>query len=138
MERLKDQPKTLPATPGVYLFKDKAGKVIYVGKAANLRSRTRSYFAPTDTLIPKVARMMLKAVDLDFIVTDSEQEAIFLECNLIKKYHPRYNVSLKDDKSFPYLKVSLSEDYPRICITRRLEQDGSRYFGPYANAKSVR
>jgi len=138
MERLKDQPKTLPATPGVYLFKDKAGKVIYVGKAANLRSRTRSYFAPTDTLIPKVARMMLKAVDLDFIVTDSEQEAIFLECNLIKKYHPRYNVSLKDDKSFPYLKVSLSEDYPRIYITRRLEQDGSRYFGPYANAKSVR
>jgi len=138
MERLKDQPKTLPATPGVYLFKDKAGKVIYVGKAANLRSRTRSYFAPTDTLIPKVARMMLKAVDLDFIVTDSEQEAIFLECNLIKKYHPRYNVSLKDDKSFPYIKISLSENYPRIYITRRLEQDGSRYFGPYANAKSVR
>jgi len=138
MERLKDRPKTLPASPGVYLFKDKAGKVIYVGKAANLRSRTSSYFAPVDTLIPKVARMMLKAADLDFIVTDSEQEAIFLECNLIKKYHPRYNVSLKDDKSFPYLEVSLSEDYPRIYITRRLEQDGSRYFGPYANAKSVR
>ena len=138
MERLKDRPKSLPTTPGVYLFKDKAGKVIYVGKAANLRSRTSSYFAPADTLIPKVARMMLKAADLDFIVTDSEQEAIFLECNLIKKYHPRYNVSLKDDKSFPYLKVSLSEDYPRIYITRRLEQDGSRYFGPYANAKSVR
>ena len=138
MERLKDRPKTLPATPGVYLFKDKAGKVIYVGKAANLRSRTSSYFAPADTLIPKVHRMMSKAADLDFIVTDSEQEAIFLECNLIKRHHPRYNVSLKDDKSFPYLKVSLNEDYPRIYVTRRLEQDGSRYFGPYANAKSVR
>ncbi|MFC1979048.1 excinuclease ABC subunit UvrC [Chloroflexota bacterium] len=138
MERLKDRPKTLPATPGVYLFKDKSGKVIYVGKAANLRLRVSSYFASADTLIPKVGRMMSKAADLDFIVTDSEQEAIFLECNLIKKYHPRYNVSLKDDKSFPYLKVSLSEDYPRIYITRRLEQDGSRYFGPYANAKSVR
>jgi excinuclease ABC subunit C len=138
MERLKDRPKTLPTTPGVYLFLDKAGKVIYVGKAANLRSRVSSYFAPADTLIPKVARMISKAVDLDFIVTDSEQEAIFLECNLIKKHHPRYNVSLKDDKSFPYLKVSLGEDYPRIYITRRLQQDGSRYFGPYANAKSVR
>jgi len=138
MERLMNRPKTLPVAPGVYLFKDKAGKVIYVGKAANLRSRVSSYFAPADTLIPKVARMISKAVDLDFIVTDSEQEAIFLECNLIKKHHPRYNVSLKDDKSFPYLKVSLGEDYPRIYITRRLEQDGSRYFGPYANAKSVR
>jgi len=138
MEPLKDRPRTFPTTPGVYLFRDKAGKVIYVGKAANLRSRVSSYFAPADTLIPKVARMMIKAVELDFIVTDSEQEAIFLECNLIKKHHPRYNVSLKDDKSFPYLKVSLSEDYPRIYITRRLEQDGSRYFGPYANTKSVR
>jgi excinuclease ABC subunit C len=138
MERLKDQPKALPTTPGVYLFKDISGKVIYVGKATNLRSRVNSYFASADSLIDKVRRMMAKAADLDFMVTDSEQEAIFLECNLIKKYHPRYNVNLKDDKSFPYLKISLTEDYPQIYVTRRLEQDGSRYFGPYANAKSVR
>jgi len=138
MERLKDRSKILPTAPGVYLFADKAGKVIYVGKAANLRSRVSSYFAAADSLIDKVRRMISRATDLNFIITDSEQEAIFLECNLIKKYHPRYNVSLKDDKSFPYLKISLNEDYPRIYITRRLEQDGSRYFGPYANAKSVR
>ena len=138
MERLKDRPRTLPAVPGVYLFKDKAGKVIYVGKAASLRSRVSSYFAAADSLIPKIRRMMAKAADLDFIVTDSESEAILLECNLIKKYHPRYNVNLKDDKSFPYLKVTLAEDYPRIYVTKRLEQDGSRYFGPYANAGSVR
>ncbi|MBT3362465.1 MAG: excinuclease ABC subunit UvrC [Chloroflexi bacterium] len=138
MHRLKGRLKTLPVLPGVYLFKDKSDKVVYVGKALNLRSRVSSYFAATETLIPKVRRLMAVAADLEIVVTDSELEAVFLECNLIKKFQPYYNVRLKDDKSYPYLKVSLNEDWPRVYVTRRLERDGSMYFGPYASGMSVR
>ena len=140
MERgwFKEQLKTLPTKPGVYLFKDEAGKVLYVGKAASLRQRVRSYFSAPHTLEPKLQKLMSRVQNLDFIVTDSEQEAIILECNLIKKNRPRFNVRLKDDKSYPYIKVSLNEEWPRIFLTRRFEDDGGRYFGPYASAGSVR
>ncbi len=130
--------RAVPAKPGVYLFKDKAGNVIYVGKATSLKDRLRSYFAPPGSLADKVRRMMNKAQDFDYVLTDSEQEALILENNLIKKHFPHYNVRLRDDKSYPYLKISIDEEYPRIFVTRRLESDGARYFGPYASAYSVR
>ena len=128
----------MPAKPGVYLFKDKEGKVIYVGKAANLNSRVRSYFGAPSSLSAKVQRLVAKIQDFEFIVTNSEQEALILECNMIKKYTPRYNVRLKDNKTFPYLKINVNEDWPGVYITRRVQKDGARYFGPFASAGSVR
>jgi len=135
---LKGQLKLLPEKPGVYLFKDDKGKVLYVGKAASLRNRVRSYFSTIPTVDSKLRELMSRVRDLDFIVTDSEQEAIILECNLIKKHRPGFNVRLKDDKSYPYIKVALNEDWPRVFLTRRFDNDGGRYFGPYASASSVR
>jgi excinuclease ABC subunit C len=135
---LKEQLKTLPTKPGIYLFKDKAGKVLYVGKAASLRNRVRSYFGATHPEDSKLHKMMPVVQTLDFIVTDSEQEALILENNLIKKHRPRFNVRLRDDKSYPYIKVALIEEWPRVFLTRRFDDDGSRYFGPYASAGSVR
>ena len=134
----KEQIKALPTKPGVYLFKDEAGKALYVGKAASLRQRVRSYFGAPHPLDSKLNKMTSMVWDLDFIVTDSEQEALILENNLIKKHRPRFNVRLRDDKSYPYIKVSLNEDWPRVFLTRRFEDDGGRYFGPYASAGSVR
>jgi len=131
----REKVELLPTGPGVYLFKDGSGGVLYVGKAQNLRARVRSYFAASS---PKLRRMLGRAEDIDFVLTDSEQEAIILECNLIKRYRPRYNVRLKDDKGYPYLKINLSEEWPRVYITRKLEDDGSRYFGPFASAGSLR
>jgi len=128
----------LPAKPGVYLFKDKEGKVIYVGKAANLNSRIRSYFGASSSLSAKIQRLVAKIQDFEFVVTNSEQEALILECNMIKKYTPRYNVRLKDNKTFPYLKINVNEDWPGVYITRRVQKDGARYFGPFASAGSVR
>jgi len=128
----------LPKKPGVYLLKDSVGKVLYVGKAASLRQRVKSYFSTPNALEPKLQRMAALARDLDFIVTDSEQEALILEANLINKHRPRYNVRLKDDKSYPYIKVSLNEEWPRVFLTRRFENNGGRYFGPYTSAGSVR
>lgn len=136
-ETLLQQLKALPRKPGVYLFKSEAD-VLYVGKASSLYHRVGSYFGSPNNLPLKVRKMVTKISDFDFFVTDSEQEAILLECNLIKRYRPRYNVRLKDDKSYPYLKISLSEDWPRVYITRRLEQDGARYFGPFASPGSIR
>jgi len=120
------------------MLKDVEGKVIYVGKAASLRQRVASYFRSTDTLPPRQQKMMTLVNDVDFFVTDSEQEAFILECNLIKQYEPLYNVKLKDGKTYPYLKVDLNEDWPRVCFTRRPQRDGARYFGPFASAGSVR
>jgi excinuclease ABC subunit C len=136
-DRFQEQLKALPAKPGVYLLRDGARNVLYVGKAASLRHRIRSYFGAPRSLIPKLKSLVAEVEDLDFIVTDSEQEAIILECNLIKKHRPRYNVRLKDDKSYPYIKVSLNEEWPRVFLTRRFEDDGGRYFGPFASARSV-
>jgi excinuclease ABC subunit C len=133
-----EQLRALPAKPGVYLFKDKEGKVIYVGKAANLNSRVRSYFGAPSNLSFKIQRLVSKIQDFEFVVTNSEQEALILECNMIKKYTPRYNVRLKDNKTFPYLKIDINEDWPGVYITRRVQKDGARYFGPFASAGSVR
>jgi len=133
-----EQLRQLPASPGVYLMRDADGKIIYVGKAANLQHRVRSYFGTSQKLSPKLERLVEKVADIDYFVTSSEQEALILELNLIKRHHPRYNVRLRDDKTFPYLKISLNEEWPRIYFTRRVEDDGGRYFGPFASARSVR
>ncbi len=135
---IAEQLKQLPASPGVYLMRDGEGNILYVGKAANLHHRVRSYFTARHKLSPKLQRMTARVNDFDFYVTTSEQEALILELNLIKRHRPRYNVRLKDDKTFPYLKIDLNEDWPRIYVTRRLEENGGRYFGPFASAKSVR
>jgi excinuclease ABC subunit C len=133
---LEDKLKNLPAEPGVYQFINEKGKVIYVGKARNLRNRVRSYFhsgftnAKTEILVNKIN-------DIDLVVTDSEVEALVLENNLIKELKPRYNVNLKDDKSFPFIKVT-NEPYPRVFSTRRVVKDGSRYFGPYTSVKNMK
>ena len=132
------QLRQLPAKPGVYLMGDGEGNVLYVGKAANLHHRVRSYFGAGQKLSTKLQRMVARVSDFEFYVTASEQEALILELNLIKRHRPRYNVRLKDDKTFPYLKIDLNEDWPRVHITRRLEEDGGRYFGPFASAKSIR
>ena len=135
---IEDQLKALPAKPGVYLFKDSQGKTIYVGKAASLRHRIRAYFSPSTNLSPKLERLVARISDFETIVTDSEQEALILECNLIKKYRPTYNVRLKDDKTFPYLRIDLKSDWPSVRITRRFHKNGDRYFGPFASASSLR
>jgi len=123
--------RTLPTSPGVYLYKDADGAVIYVGKANNLRSRVRSYFLEGAAENAKTGTLMREAVDLDYIVVDNEKEALALENNLIKQKKPRYNILLRDDKSYPYIKLTMGERYPRVYATRRLRKDGSLYFGPY-------
>ena len=132
------QLKQLPYRPGVYLFKDDGGNILYVGKAAKLRNRVRSYFVGNGKLTAKLELLVAHIRDIEVFVTNSEQEALILELNFIKRYRPHYNVRLKDDKTFPFLKITLSEDWPRIYFTRRLTDDGSRYFGPFTNAHSVR
>ncbi len=129
--------KTLPKQPGCYLFKDAQGAVIYVGKAVNLRQRVRSYFQQSAQHTPKTARMVRKIADIEWIVTDSELEALILECNLIKRYRPPYNVLMRDDKSYPYLCLTTAEKFPRLLVTRRVRKDGNRYFGPFANSSAV-
>ena len=128
----------MPDSPGIYLFKDNEGKVIYVGKAANLKNRVRSYFGSPRKLPSKTQQLVSRIEDFDFVVTNSEQEALILESDMIKRHTPQYNVRLKDDSSFPYLKIDVNNEWPVVCITRRVEKDGARYFGPYANAGSVR
>jgi len=135
---ITEQLRKLPASPGVYLMKDPGGTIIYVGKAASLSNRVRSYFGSRSGLSPKTEQMVERVHDIDYFVTNSEQEAMILELNLIKQYRPFFNVRLKDDKAFPYLKIDVNNDWPRICIVRRWEKDGARYFGPFASAWSVR
>jgi excinuclease ABC subunit C len=134
----REQLQALPNGPGIYLFKDVQGNVIYVGKAGNLRSRVRSYFGAPSKLSSKVQQLALEIEDFEFVVTNSEQEALILESNMIKKHYPEYNVRLKDNKSFPYLKIDVNSDWPVVSITRRVAKDGARYFGPFASAGSVR
>ncbi|NLM38582.1 MAG: excinuclease ABC subunit UvrC [Firmicutes bacterium] len=129
---------TLPTRPGVYLMKNEAGEIIYVGKAKNLRNRVRSYFQSSRDHSPKVRVMVSHISDFEYIVTDSEVEALILENNLIKEHSPWYNVRLKDDKTYPYIKVTLYEDFPRVLLVRRRLNDGARYFGPYTDSKAVR
>lgn len=127
----------LPDKPGVYLWKDDQKRIIYVGKAVNLKNRVRSYMQSSRNHSPKVRSMVSRIADLEYIITGSEIEALILECNLIKKHRPKYNISLRDDKSYPYVKVTLNETYPRVYATRKVIKDGARYFGPYTNAGAV-
>ena len=134
---LKEKLEGLPTEPGIYQFKDIKGYIIYIGKARNLRSRVRQYFQKSHSIHPKTERMISQVSDFNIIVTDNEIEALILESNLIKKINPRYNILLKDDKSFPYIVIT-NESYPRIFVTRRVVKDGSKYFGPYTNATGMR
>jgi len=137
-QHLEAKLRALPAKPGVYLFKDKEGEVIYVGKGGNLKSRVRSYFGSPANLPSKIQRLVSNIRDLEFVITNSEQEALILECDTIKRHAPRFNASLKDNKTFPYLKIDVKKDWPGVHVTRRVQKDGARYFGPFASAGSVR
>ncbi|MSQ31899.1 MAG: excinuclease ABC subunit UvrC [Dehalococcoidia bacterium] len=135
---LEERLKNAPTSPGVYLMKNESGVVLYVGKASNLRNRIRSYFGSPWSMIDKVQRLTARIDDFEFMVTHSEQEALLLENSMIKKHKPKYNVRLKDDKTYPYMKISLQEDFPRVEFTRRIEKDGAKYYGPFASASSLR
>ena len=129
--------QALPDNPGVYLMKNQDGKIIYVGKAVNLKNRVRSYFRTLPAEALKTKALVRNIADFEYIITDSEVEALVLECNLIKKYRPKYNISLKDDKTYPYLKIT-NEDYPRVLVTRHYVKDGGKYFGPYPSVTVLR
>jgi len=135
LEGLKKVSGSFPDSPGVYLFKNAQGKVIYVGKALSLKKRTASYFNTAGQDSPKVRALTRQATSLEYVLTEDENQALLLESNLIKKHRPRYNVVLRDDKSYPYLKLTVKEDFPRILVSRRTLADGSRYYGPYPNMK---
>ena len=127
----------LPTTPGVYLWRDKYQRIIYVGKAINLRNRVRSYVQQDMNRSVKVTAMMRRAWDVETIQTKTEMEALILEATLIKEHHPKYNIMLRDDKTYPYVKVTVQEEYPRLFMTRRLERDGAKYFGPFTDVTAV-
>ncbi|TET28004.1 excinuclease ABC subunit C, partial [Candidatus Aerophobetes bacterium] len=133
----KDKLDHLPDKPGVYIFKDKKGRVLYVGKALSLKKRVRSYFGEV-SFSPRTESLLSQLADLESIVTDSETEAYLLEYNLIKRYRPRYNIRLRDDKSYPYIKVTTNENFPKVFLTRNPKADGAEYFGPYTNVKAAR
>lgn len=137
-EKLKKRIKNLPQTPGVYIMRDKDGKVIYVGKALVLKNRVSSYFRKEAQKYAKVAAMVSHIDDFEYIITDTELEALILECNLIKKYRPYYNIMLKDDKHFPYVRVDLNEPFPRVTVVRSVKDDGAKYYGPFIAAHVIR
>ena len=136
-EQIQPILNTLPVKPGCYLMKDSTGRIIYVGKAVNLRSRVRSYFHESADHHPRTRQMVQKIADIEWIVVGSELEALILEMNLIKKHRPYYNIRLKDDKRYPYIKVHWQDDYPKVTVTRRMIKDGARYFGPYTSVWAV-
>lgn len=136
MSDLKSEIKNLPKKPGIYFFKDKGGEVIYIGKARSLKDRVKSYFLPTSDA--KIKKIISETGEIDFILTDSAKEAAFLENNFIRQHQPKFNLRLKDDKSFPYLKLTLQEKFPAIYLTRRVEEDGAKYFGPFSPAHQAR
>jgi excinuclease ABC subunit C len=137
-DQLLERVRALPARPGVYIFRDARARVVYVGKAASLKTRVRNYFGSPHSLEPKVRKLVEKIADVEYVVTGNAQEALILEASLVKRHQPFFNVRLKDDKHYPYLKIDLREQWPRVEITRRVQDDGARYFGPYASAGSVR
>lgn len=138
MNDIKEKLKNLPLCPGVYIMKDINDDVIYVGKSKLLKNRVSQYFMNSKNHTPKTVAMVEHIVDFDYIMTDTETEALVLECNLIKKYRPKYNILLKDDKQYPYIKLTLNEDYPRIYMTRKIKKDGAKYFGPYMSSLAVK
>ena len=135
---IEEELKKLPASPGVYLMHDASEEIIYVGKAISLKNRVRQYFQASRKRTAKIDQMVSHISYFEYIVTDSELEALILECNLIKEHRPRYNTMLKDDKTYPYIKVTVGEDYPRILFSRDMKKDKSRYFGPYTSAGAVK
>ncbi|MGD1997011.1 MAG: excinuclease ABC subunit UvrC [Anaerolineae bacterium] len=137
-QSLQETLENLPASPGVYLMRGLQEQVIYVGKGVDLRSRVRSYFTLSAQEIPKTRRLVAEVASVDFIVTDTELEALILEANLIKTHRPRFNVRFRDDKRYPYIKITLKDAFPRVIVTRRVKRDGSRYFGPYTSSAAVR
>lgn len=132
------QLKVLPEKPGVYLMRNSLGEIIYVGKAKILKNRVRQYFQNSKAHTEKVKAMVSNVSEFEYIVTDTEMEALILECNLIKKYRPRYNILLKDDKYYPFIKITMSEEFPRVFVTRNMVKDGAKYFGPYTDGSAVR
>lgn len=135
---LADKLATLPVNPGCYLYKDAAGTIIYVGKAINLKNRVRTYFQKSANHSPKTKRLVANIVDMEWIVTDTELEALVLECNLIKRHRPKYNIRLRDDKHYPYLQLTMAEPFPRLLVTRRVKSgDGNKYYGPYTSGNAV-
>ena len=137
MFNLKDELSKLPGSPGVYLMHNAKDEIIYVGKAISLKNRVRQYFRESTVKTAKIQQMVANISYFEYIVTDSELEALILECNLIKKHRPRYNTMLKDDKTYPYIKVT-NEEFPRLLFTRQMKKDKSRYFGPYTSAGAVK
>lgn len=135
---IEDELKKLPGCPGVYIMHDASDEIIYVGKAVNLKNRVRQYFQSDRNKSPKIRKMVPQIERFEYVVTDSELEALILECNLIKEYSPKYNTLLKDDKAYPFIRVTVDETYPRIVMARRMKKDKSRYFGPYSNASAVK
>ncbi len=135
---IEEELKKLPAQPGVYIMHDKRDEIIYVGKAVSLKNRVRQYFQSSRNKTAKIEQMVSRIAWFEYIVTDSELEALVLECNLIKEHRPRYNTMLKDDKTYPYIKVTVAEEFPRVLVTRSLKKDKSRYFGPYTSAGAVK
>ncbi|NQW18129.1 MAG: excinuclease ABC subunit UvrC [Chloroflexi bacterium] len=135
---LSERLRSVPTSYGVYMWRDADAKILYVGKARSLRSRMRSYVAKPASLAPKTRELMARTIDFEYIITESEQEALLLENSLIKRHQPRFNVRLRDDKTYPYIKIDLTEEFPQIYITRKTTNDGARYFGPFASAGSVR
>ena len=133
---IEDELKKLPDSPGVYIMHDAGDDIIYVGKAVVLKNRVRQYFQNSRNKSPKIQKMVPKIARFEYIVTDSEMEALILECNLIKQYRPRYNTLLKDDKAYPYIRVTVEEPYPRLVYAHRMKKDKSRYFGPFSAAFS--
>lgn len=136
-EYLQDKVSHFPTMPGVYLWRDAYQRIIYVGKAINLRNRVRSYVNQDANRSPKVAAMMKRAQDVEFITTNTEMEALILEATLIKEHKPRYNIMLRDDKTYPYVKVTVQEEYPRVFMTRRMERDGAKYYGPFTDVGAL-
>lgn len=135
---IEEELKKLPAKPGVYIMHDKTDEIIYVGKAISLKNRVRQYFQSSRNLTPKIVQMVSKIAYFEYIITDSELEALVLECNLIKEHRPKYNTMLKDDKSYPYIKVTVHEEYPRVLFARELKKDKAKYYGPYTSAAAVK
>ena len=135
---IEEELKKLPAQPGVYIMHDATDQIIYVGKAISLTNRVHQYFQSSRNKTAKIQKMVSKIAWFEYIVTDSELEALVLECNLIKEHQPRYNTMLKDDKAYPYIKVTVTEDFPRVLFARTMKKDKNKYFGPYTSAGAVK
>ena len=138
MFQIEEELKKLPANPGVYLMHDERDEIIYVGKAISLKNRVRQYFQSSRNKGAKIEQMVTHIARFEYIITDSELEALVLESNLIKEHRPKYNTMLKDDKSYPFIKVTVQEAYPRVLFARRMKKDKNRYFGPYTSGGAVK